>query len=391
MVIFRYMIDKIKEFVQNFSEFSGRRKALIILLVVLLVVIVVLMGILVKTAQNKDKPKPTLEVVEGTRRSSTEESTEATEAMTKEVDYPYQNPFTGGGLTNEEHEALVQRRPLLVSYDNLNDAWPQSGVSHADFYIEVLAEGRITRFLCLYYADAPELIGPIRSARPYIVTKAVEHDAYLAHVGGSMQALADIQNYGIADLDGLWSGAFNRIPPKVAPHNTYATYDDLMAEAENLGYRMTSEPVFYSFGKEARLKEADDATDVQFSYREAGLYDNVGYTSSYRYDSKTGQYTRHLNGEVQKDEQDEGTIEVANILVQYASHQVLDDEGRLAIDLYSGGNAYLFRDGKVLPLQWKKDEMSNLTTFYYDDGSEVVLAKGKTALHIVYEGILNYE
>ncbi len=385
------MINKIKAFFQNFSEFSVFRKTLIVLLVVLLVLIIFLVSVLVKEAQKDENPKPTLEVME-VATSTTKSTTETTaESTTEEINYRYFSPFTGHGLTDEEHERLLERRPLLVSYDNLNDAWPQSGVSHADFYIEVLAEGQITRFLCLYYSDLPEMIGPIRSARPYIVMKAKEHDAYLAHVGGSMQALADIQNYGIADLDGLWSGAFNRVPPKVAPHNTYATYEDLMAEAQNLGYRMNGEPVFYEFGDEKQLDDADAATNVTFSYRQPGMYDTVGYASSYQYDSKTGLYTRHLNGEIQKDEHDEGTIDVANILVQYASHQVLDDEGRLAIDLYSGGNAYLFRDGKVLPLQWKKDEMTELTRFYYEDGREVVLAEGKTVLHIVYEGILSYE
>lgn len=44
------------------------------------------------------------------------------------------------------------------------------------------------------------------------MVKAEEFDAYLAHVGGSMQALADIDNRDIADLDEnlLWSGAFNK-------------------------------------------------------------------------------------------------------------------------------------------------------------------------------------
>ncbi len=318
--------------------------------------------------------------------------TQITTAETTQPEYSYTNPLTGLGVTEEEHKVLEGRRPLLVSYDNLNDAWPQSGVSHADYYIEVLAEGLITRFLCVYYGDAPEIIGPIRSARPYIVLKALEHDAYLAHVGGSMQALTDIQNYGVADLDGLWSGAFNRMPPKLPPHNTYAYYNDLMAQAESLGYRMSSEPEFYDFGEDKKhLKDADSAEFIKFSYRDPGLYDSVGYNASYQYDGKTGCYTRQLVGEVQHDEHDDGTIEVSNILVQYAYHEVLDDAGRLAIDLYQGGDAYLFRDGKVVKLKWSKDEMTDLTRFYYEDGSDVILAPGKTALHIVYQGILSYE
>ncbi|MDO4753822.1 MAG: DUF3048 domain-containing protein, partial [Bacillota bacterium] len=248
----------------------------------------------------------------------------------------------------------------------------------------------ITRFLAIYYSNPPEIIGPIRSARPYIVLKAIEFDAFLAHVGGSEQALADIVNLGVADLDGLWSGAFRRIPPKAPPHNTYAYYADLITEAENQGYRMHSVPEFYDFGEINPELFKENAGLIRFDYRDYGVYGDSGYSVHYVYDGEKNVYTRLVNGEVCVDEIDDSPVTVSNILVQYATHEVLDDAGRLAIDLFSGGEGYLFRDGKVSKVTWSKEANQALTRFTHEDGSEILLTPGKTILHVVYPGIFQY-
>lgn len=302
----------------------------------------------------------------------------------------YLNPMTGIEMTEEEYRDMNGRRPLLVSYDNFNHAWPQSGIANADFYMEFLAEGLITRLLALYYSNPPEHIGPIRSARPYIVVKALEFDAFLAHVGGSVQALADIRNKNVADLDGLSSGAFRMIPPKKQPHNTYAYYKELMDEAEKRGYRMTSAPSFYGFGELKQMQRDQRANTVRFDYRNYEVYGDDGYTVEYRYSSEENVYTRIVNGNPCIDEIDESVISVSNIIVQFAEHQILDREGRLAIDLFSGGEGFLFRDGFVIKITWSKESDRSLTRFYDEDGLEIRLTPGKTVLHVVYPSIFTY-
>lgn len=377
------------------KNFTKKQRFLIALLFLLIIAILVYI-VLMQVSTDKDGAVSPLDVsdessVRRTEASSTAIKTSvAAESETEPQPDAERNPFTGIGISSEEAESLKDRRPLLVSYDNLNDAWPQSGIASADFYMEILAEGMITRFLAIYYSNPPELIGPIRSARPYIVLKALEHDAFLAHVGGSRQALTDIIRFGVADLDGLWSGAFQRIPPKVPPHNTYARYEDLMNEAKNQGYRMSVKPDFYSFGELNGIQFQEKASVIRFDYRNYDVYGDSGYSVKYLYDEEHREYQRFVNEESCVDELDGSVVKVSNILVQYASHEVLDDDGRLAIDLFSGGEGYLFRDGKVSKVQWSKDSKESLTRFYHEDGTEIALRPGKTILHVVYPGIFQY-
>lgn len=370
---------------------SGLRISLAVIAALIVVVIFAIVMTSGKKGAEKAQTSTADAAVEVTTPATTKKTTvtTTTEKMTAAVAPSNISPLIGLELEKEDLEQLKTRRPLLVSYDNHNAAWPQSGISKADLYIEVLAEGLITRFLALYYTNVPEIVGPVRSARPYIVVKALEYDAFLAHVGGSQQALTDIIRFEVADLDGLWSGAFFRTSPKVPPHNTYAYYVDLMAQAESNGERMQGVPDFYSFG-DAHASLKDQAEHVRFGYRD-DVYGDGGYVVEYVYDAEKKTYARLVNGLPFVDEQNGEQIEVSNIIVQYASHQVLDDEGRLYIDLFSGGEGYLLRDGKIAPVTWSKSENEALTAFVYEDGSEILLRPGKTAIHIVYPGIFSRE
>lgn len=380
-------------FLKFWNNLTRNQKRIIIGLAAAIVLVLVYIGVSAagRTAENEGGSDTT--ATSPTTTASTAVSTTTSKPSTSSAPPAvnhHLNPFTGLPFSDEEMESVANRRPLLVSYDNINDAWPQSGIGSADYYMEILAEGLITRFLAIYYSNPPEIIGPIRSARPYIVLKAIEHDAFLAHVGGSQQALSDIAGFGVADLDGLWSGAFRRVPPKVAPHNTYAKYEDLMEEAKNQGYRMKSDPVFYSFGKYNEDFYKEDASAISFHYRD-DVYGDGGYSVKYLYDGERQEYTRYVNGSYCIDEIDGNPLKVSNILVQYAAHEVLDNEGRLAIDLYSGGEGFLLRDGKISKIRWEKEDRESLTKFYHEDGSEIVLRPGKTILHVVYSGIFDYE
>ena len=58
------------------------------------------------------------------------------------------NPLTGlcDGISDE----ALTRRPIAVMVNNMKTALPQWGIGQADIIYEMLAEGRITRFLAIY-------------------------------------------------------------------------------------------------------------------------------------------------------------------------------------------------------------------------------------------------
>lgn len=387
-----------KKWISSLKDWLSKRSKLdrVLIIVSCLVVVLFFLVIILAILDMKmpdTKEHSTTPTIKDTTHSTTTTVTPTKATTTQAPVYHFFHPLTGMGLMDDEAQLIRERRPLLVVYDNHHDAWPQAGISKADLLIEMLAEGRITRLMGLFYGDMPEKFGPIRSARPYLIVKSQEFDAFFAHVGGSQAALADIYELGVADLDGMKSGAFNRYPPKYPPHNTYAYYSDLMEEAENYGYRLVSSPKFFAFDPNTDYtRDWENAATIRFDYRDGSYYDDPGYQVSYHYDKEQNTYIRHVNGEPQRDELDEQQIVVSNIIVQYCYHEVLDDEGRLAIDLYSGGAGYLFRDGKVHEIHWSKNGLEQPTQ-YWIDGEEdpIVLSPGKTAIHTVYEGILEYE
>lgn len=106
-------------------------------------------------------------------------------------------------LTGLETTVDKAKRPITaVMVENSPEARPQSGLKDAGVVFEAVAEGGITRFVALYQEAQPDLIGPVRSIRPYFVEWAAGFDAGLAHVGGSELALNMVKSGDyVADLD----------------------------------------------------------------------------------------------------------------------------------------------------------------------------------------------
>src|SRR5262245_45110297 len=68
------------------------------------------------------------------------------------------SPFTG-----EPVRSLS--RVLAVKIDNIVNARPQTGLTHADIVYVLPVEGGLSRFLATFSSDYPPVIGPVRSAR----------------------------------------------------------------------------------------------------------------------------------------------------------------------------------------------------------------------------------
>lgn len=282
----------------------------------------------------------------------------------------------------------ADQRPVAVMIDNHIGARPQSGISRADIVYEILAEGSITRYMAIFQSDLPEHIGPVRSARPYFISKALEFDAMYVHVGGSMQALTDIKQLNMADVDGMSSSAstFWRESHKRIPHNMYTSGEEINKWANKKGYRSNYTVDFMSFNPIFIDIEGDQALEMAFTYKQPTNSDTVGYTSSYVYDEEGKVYTRYVNGEVHVDENDQTPITCTNVLVQFAKTRVIDNEGRREITLSGSGKGKYYTGGKVIDVTWEKYDRRAETVFYTTDGQEIMLNPGKTWIQVVPTG-----
>src|SRR3990172_2838324 len=123
-------------------------------------------------------------------------------------------PISGTFYSEKEAESWQGNRPLAVMIDNHVLARPYHyGLQKADLIYEAVAEGGITRFLAVFHGQNVDKIGPVRSARVYYITWALEFPAYYAHVGGAstIGSPANIHTYiaahGVLDLDQFRLGA----------------------------------------------------------------------------------------------------------------------------------------------------------------------------------------
>ena len=285
----------------------------------------------------------------------------------------YLAPLTG--LLQEE-EAI--QRPIAVMINNNGPARPQSGLSGADVIWEVLAEGGITRLVAIYQSqDFPEAIGPIRSIRPYLIELGESYEAVLAHAGGSPDAYSILQKQAKPYLDEISNAgsSFWRESFRKAPHNLYSNLEKLREGIERRNYRTdVSVPVMRFLGSD-ELTTGDSATqiDIRFLLKD--------YKVSYSYDEATRHYLRSINDKPHTDMNNDEQLTAANLVVLGTSHRTLDSEGRLAVDLDSGGPAMLFRQGTVIEAEWERrgDDFIRIL----QNGSELAFVPGKTIYHIV--------
>ncbi|WP_318036041.1 DUF3048 domain-containing protein [Halobacillus shinanisalinarum] len=281
-------------------------------------------------------------------------------------------------LTGEPANGPVDHRILSVMVNNHSDARPQTGLSKADIVYEVLAEGPITRFLALFHSEIPEVIGPVRSARPYYVKLASAYDALYVYHGAANFINEMVHESGIDFADGaLYDNdgeLFKRATDRKAPHNSYLLTSGVDSLLGKKGYDSSKKIEPLSFADEPAF-DGQSAQQVKVVYGERE-------TVSYTYDPETGQYKRTSDGEPTIEKETNERIAVDNVFIVKTEHQVVDDAGRREIDLTSGGDGFLVQKGQMIEVEWKN---KNGRILPFKDGEVVSFVPGKTWVNIVPE------
>ena len=304
----------------------------------------------------------------------------------------FRNPFNGSPM-----EEPLTERPFTVMINNLAPALPHCGVSKVDILYEVLAEGGVTRMLGVFsdIADV-DRVGPVRSIRPYFLDVALSYDAVIGHAGGSEAAYYRIYVEGLETIDGVREGfsfpAFYRDPDRIwngVEHALFVPGEALKMAAEEKGFDI-SLPEGYDSGlrwadEDPTPEDGDVAEEITVSF---------GYKfTSFHYDKKTGLYSAFQQGTDYIDGDTNEKVLFRNIITFTATTWVLDDYGRLSVDLFSGGEGRFFCGGKTVPITWEHEDVNSPFHYYLEDGSELELAEGKTFIAILpdYGGVDYFE
>lgn len=297
------------------------------------------------------------------------------EPIAEEPALAYRAPLTG--LPTEEP---VTRKPLAVMINNAPAARPQSGLGQADIIYEVLAEGGVTRLIAIYQSgDETTRIGPVRSIRPYMIDLGESYHGVLVHAGASNDAYAILQRQRKEDLDEISNAGayFWRDKSRKAPHNLYTNIEKLLEGAAKRNYAIEDKEVpTYQFRDEA--DPAGEGIPVQKVEVKFQL-DN--YRVSYEYDSAVKQYKRSVNDAPHNDLDTGSQLTAANVVIMGADHKVLDEVGRLSVNLEMGGEAVIFQRGQMIRGQWIRKSGDIIR--FVKDNVEIPFYPGITYVNVV--------
>ncbi|NEU31669.1 DUF3048 domain-containing protein [bacterium LRH843] len=293
------------------------------------------------------------------------------ELENEEAAFSFTYPLTGIG-TDEQ----TDHRVVGVTVNNHPKARPQSGVIDADIVYEVLSEGEVTRLIALFHSKHPERVGPVRSSRPYHIDLVNGYNGMLVTHGWSPEA-EQLLTSGHADyINGLFYDGtlFKRSSDRKAPHNSYITFDNIFEGLESRGYELSGNVpnVLFVEDEDADIQGAE-GKEIAINYL------NRNYVQ-YMYEEETKTYERFNDEDQTVDYESGKPIRLNNLFIVEAKHRVIDDVGRLSIDLDSGGKALLFQRGVAREIKWEND---NGQIVPIQDGELVPLLPGQTWINIV--------
>lgn len=276
-------------------------------------------------------------------------------------------------------EDLKDKRPVAIMFDNQKDARWQAGLSEAEIAYEFLVEGNITRYMGIYLMNSPDIIGPVRSARPYYLSALLEYDALYVHCGGSPEAKEDIIDLGIDEADCMSAPGYvfyrNNDVGKKSPHNLYTNMEDIRKYEKEKGFDTKPNYETFLFNEVSEELGGETANNIKINY---ATYNQT----SYKYDKELRSYIRYKDGEAHLDENNNGNITATNIIIQEADTSVLDDQGRLKIVTVGGGKGKYFTNGKYIHITWQKNERNSKTEYFDEDGNRIKLNPGTTWIQV---------
>lgn len=354
---------KLKQLFAQAREWVIKHRKIVIIVGCILAVIIASVStylILSRKTVTKAVPKPTVKV---------------TEKPAPELP-KYYSPLTGK-LVNNQAEVNVPVTGVMI--ENSPEARPQSGLKDSGIVFEAIAEGGITRFLVLYQAEKPQMIGPVRSLRLYDIDWLAAFNSSIAHVGGSASALNEIRNGKYRDIDQFFnSKSYWRSTDRYAPHNVYTSFERLDALNLSKGYISST---FKGFTRvDGKPVDKPDATDINIAIS------SYMYNSNYVYDKGSNTYARNQAGEPHLD-RESGQISPSVVIAMSVDEETIFEDGyRQSITTIGSGNAVIFQNGTAIAVTWNKASQTDQITFTDSAGKDVPLVRGQTWIAAIPNG-----
>lgn len=275
--------------------------------------------------------------------------------------------FLDGILVKPEKANLY---PVAIILDNEPKARPIQGIEKAALVYELPTEGASSRFLAVFNSDEyVDKVGPVRSARSYFIDLAQDSSALLIHCGGSPNALAFLGQNRIKSLNEFYFGSyFWRDKNLPAPHNIMIKSESWQKFLDNNGLQEVRS-ASWQFNNDNTEKQVNDIIDSEIL-----VYYSKNYQSTWHYIEEGNYYRR-----------DESDIKVKNLILHFASSQVIDEKLRLKIEMLGEGKAIICQNGICQNGTWRKNNHLERLRYFIDE-KELVFEPGSTWISFISAG-----
>ncbi len=361
---------------------SSNKRSIINILLILVLIVSVVFTFSACGGSQEEAPAPAEEPAADTPEPTPEPAPEPQPEPEPEPD-PIINVLTGERGAKED---VLKTRIIGIVVENHPAARPQWGMDDKkyspDIILEGEVEGGITRMLWLYadYNKLPDIIGPIRSARPPFIKFSELYNAIFVHWGqshteqGYIGADHVFREDNVPHLNGMGyerKAPFDRMQGtgRAQEHTGIIHGEQLGKELESkfrttIKMKKTTQLKFYEEKKARGKKNSCYDLTLKFS--------NIGGTTHWRYDKeKKKYYSDSFNNNVARD----------NLLVLFDETNYITKPGYTTYCNYAleGGKAYYASCGSYQKIRWRvkngKLQLYKKVKVKNDDGTETTKTK----------------
>ncbi len=281
------------------------------------------------------------------------------------------NPLTGLAVSDI---SVLQRWPLSIKVSSYpRTARPQAGLSYADLLIEFYQEAGMTRWHAIYLSRDVEKVGPIRSGRKIDVPFMRAYQSLLVFCAEYSATWDYMELEDVRDLL-LYVGpvdcpALCRDPKELQINGIYGNTVELRKAAKVLKIPDTVPDLAGMQFNEEPPAMSGSASTVRVRF----VSDNA--IAEWRYNPQDKKYYRWSetdkgNGDLasQSDRLTGEQLSVSNLIVVYANYIRRQQREIYELELFGGGKALFFRDGKMESGFWRLPKIDRPLQFFGQDG-----------------------
>jgi hypothetical protein len=306
---------------------------------------------------------------------------------------PEADPLTG---LKPEWPGILNRRPLAVKVSTFPRGIVrpfQSGLTRADLVYEYYIEDGLTRFIAVFYSQDAERAGPVRSGRYFDEYIMRMYHAALVFANADERVEKHLLESELKPL--LFLPRDENCPP-MCRDISIPGYNNVFVDTAGVGPKLTDnsrQDVRASLFGSLMFPQALPTVNRIYTHYSIYSYNYWEYDPAnrvYRRYSDAADATSFTQGETYAAHIDNLTgtqlsaDNLITLVVPHIFHNEFDRADQVIdITLNGSGDAYLFRDGRMIKARWILDQNDQPIRLEDEDGRPVPMKPGVTYYQVI--------